>query len=82
LPCDRNLAAHCCWLKGETCSFLRDNGAEQNPRWTCTLREALGNWEAVHQDARYLQLVQPTWLELGIKDCGDYSCENCIDGNT
>jgi len=80
LKCNRNLDDHCCFLKGKTCIYLRENS--DDPRWTCTLREELGSWDKVHKDVRYLKDVKPTWGELNIADCGNYTCENCIDGNS
>lgn len=84
LVCNRSLQDHCCYLKGITCKFLRENTSSGNTcRWTCTLRERYGNWEDVHNSPEYLATVKPVWTELNIKDCGEYTCENCIeDGNT
>lgn len=80
MVCNRALEDHCCYLKGKTCRYLREDTG--TPRWTCTLREKYGNWDDVHKDSGYLEHVKPTWTELSIKDCGDYTCENCIDGNS
>jgi len=67
-------------MDGKPCIFLKQNESGEF-RWTCLLREELGSWEAVHQDERYKENVQPHWIEKGIKDCGDYSCSNCLNGN-
>jgi hypothetical protein len=76
--CRRNTEFSCCYLKGELCKYVRDDGPESEFRWTCTLREELGNWNLVHDDSRYKNDVKPLLEELNIKDCGEYTCENCI----
>lgn len=40
------------------------------------------DWSKVHADNGYTIHVKPVLVELGIKDCGEYTCENCIDGNS
>jgi len=80
--CLGNTKDSCCYIEGELCRFLRDDGVSASRRWVCTLREEHGNWSDVHNDERYITQVRPHWIERGIADCGDYKCENCIDGNT
>ena len=61
--CHRNGADHCCWFNGEVCPFLRDDGPQpmDGVRWVCTLYEELGDWDLVHEDQRYLDVVGPLW---------------------
>ena len=77
--CHRNLDDHCCYLQGVRCPYLEEN-VEEGFKWTCALRKELGSWDLVHVDPRYTQNIQPIWIKLGIKDCGTYTCINCIDG--
>ena len=42
----------------------------------------LGDWDLVHNSQEYKKNVQPFWVEKKIKDCGSYTCENCIDGDS
>jgi hypothetical protein len=62
---------HCCWIDGEVCLLLRDDGPLADRRWVCTLRERLGSWQAVHRDPAYLAVARPTMARLGT-DCGDW----------
>ena len=54
----RNSDNHCCYLSGKVCQFLEEN-TEPDFRWTCGLRRELGSWNAVLEDPRYLEEVQP-----------------------
>lgn len=81
MPCNRNLSDHCCWMDGKACIFLQENKSGEF-RWTCSLREELGSWEAVHEDERYKEKVQPFWDKheerLGKQSCGNFKCVNCL----
>lgn len=87
--CHRNLDDHCCHLlvsgKSYPCPLLKES-AEEGFKWACSLREELGSWDLVHNDPRYIEHVQPFWDEHGSRinqfNCGDYTCENCIDGDS
>lgn len=73
---------HCCWIDGEPCTFLRDDGHDASRRWVCTLRERLGSWAAVHADPGYIEKVAPTMRKFGQVDCGDWpgpgvTCAEC-----
>jgi len=46
----------------------------------CGLYVELGSWEAVHTDQRYLECVQPFWIEHGVPDCGDWVGPGCCYG--
>jgi len=87
---------HCCWINGQVCPFLRDDGPPQAIRWidstpyprphatrryVCTLREELGSWEAVHQDARYLTFVAASVHSVVGVNCGDWPPpgETCVE---
>lgn len=80
--CFGNKNEHCCWIGGSPCSFLRDDGESKERRWICTLREKYGNWDDVHKDEGYLNIVKPQWKKIGISDCGDWpetgvKCSTC-----
>lgn len=80
--CDGKNKEHCCWVNGNVCRFLRDDGPEAERQWVCTLREELNNWNRVHRDQRYLEHVKPHWERAGVDDCGDYpsrgiTCGTC-----
>lgn len=80
--CLGNTPDPCCYVNGEVCIFMRDDGPEANRRWVCTLREKYGNWEEVHTDPGYLEHVRPVWIQNDIADCGDYpgpgkTCGEC-----
>jgi len=82
MPCSGITSDHCCYVEGEVCPHLRDDGVQADRRWVCTLREELGSWEAVHQDSRYKVHPQPVWQKLNIDECGDYpspgiTCGEC-----
>ena len=72
MACQGNLAEHCCYIDGEPCTHLRDDGQNAERRWVCTLREELGSWAAVHVDERYQAEPAPVWRRIGIADCGDW----------
>ena len=87
--CHRNLDDHCCHLvdsegKGYQCP-LPEKSTEEGFKWCCGIRKELGSWDLVHNDPRYVEHVQPFWDAHGPRikqyNCGDYTCENCIDGN-
>ena len=67
--CHGNGEDHCCYLAGQVCPFLRDDGPQPNGagvrRWVCTLREELGDWDLVHADQRYIDTVGPLWNASG-----------------
>jgi hypothetical protein len=65
--CHGNGDDHCCWLAGQVCPFLRDDGwsSPESRRFVCTLREELGDWDLVHSDPRYLATVEPLWRASG-----------------
>lgn len=48
---------------------------QEGRRWTCGLYRELGDWDQVHSDPRYLEIVKPVWEEHGVKDCGDFGPE-------
>ena len=83
MACAGNSADHCCYINGEPCPHLRDDGPDATRRWVCTLREELGSWDAVHVDPRYLRDVQPFWNGYApTLGCGDWpvkrqTCEVC-----
>lgn len=88
MPCPRNTDDHCCYISGRVCPFLTDLGEGLDPRWSCGLRAELGSWEAVHVDARYLEVVRPEWNKINradgssMPDCGDWprpgeQCATC-----
>jgi hypothetical protein len=80
----RNLDQHCCWIGDKPCLFLEEN-TELGFRWSCGLRRELGSWDAVLEDLRYKELVQPIWDELPqsepttCKDfpSGTWECRQC-----
>lgn len=73
MPCAGISDDHCCWVEGAPCPHLRDDGSEADRRWVCTLREELGDWDAVHVDPRYGEHPRPVWVRLGLADCGDWT---------
>jgi hypothetical protein len=80
--CDGTTPEPCCYVNGQLCRFLRDDGPEAARRWVCKLRERYGNWTDVHADPGYLEHVKPAWAANGIADCGDYpaagvTCGEC-----
>ncbi len=82
----RNLDDHCCYLNGKVCQFLEEN-IEENFRWSCQLRRELGSWDAVLNDARYKEFVEPefdivekrTGQKINCKDwpSGETVCNQC-----
>lgn len=72
MTCPGNTPSPCCYLDGELCPFIRDDGHHADRRWVCRLREEHGNWTDVHTDPRYLSVVRPVWDRVGISDCGDW----------
>lgn len=82
----RNSDTHCCWLSGKVCPFLEEN-TEPGFRWSCGLRRELGDWDAVLEDERYQQVVQPVWDAFPIStNCRDYpdgvwECRQCYPVN-
>lgn len=73
--CHGNGGDHCCYVRGDACSFLEQNTVPDR-RWVCGLRRELGSWDAVHADLRYLTEVRPAWDEAGVVDCGDFQGPN------
>ena len=71
-----NEGDHCCWIEGVACPFLEEETV-QGRHWACGLLRELGSWEKVHTDPRYVATLKPIWEQKGIKDCGNYTCENC-----
>lgn len=63
---------HCCYVAGEVCRYLADNGPGAPRRFECSLRRALGSWAAVHADSGYQEHVQSVWDEVGISSCGEW----------
>lgn len=61
---------HCCYVRGEVCRYLLDNGPDSERRFECSLRKELGSWEAVHEHPGYKANVQRVWDEVGIESCG------------
>ena len=84
--CDRNLDEHCCgWGKYGTCKYL-EKDTQKGFKWTCGLMRKYGTWEKVYATKEYKIDIVPLWdifkERLGINNCGDFTCENCIeDGN-
>lgn len=68
---------HCCYLDGEVCDFLIDNGEPGEGRFRCALRVELGSWDAVHADPRY-QPIQAHWDKVGISSCGEWQPEDGV----
>jgi len=83
--CHRNLADHCCWLNGVPCPHIKEN-VQEGFRWSCGLMIKYQDWDIVHNSAEYLQDVEPFWVTFkertNFTKCGDWTCENCIDGDT
>ena len=79
--CKGDLTDHCCYLgPAGVCPLLREDMDESGRRWQCSLFEKHGNWEDVHTDPAYLEIVQPFYdanPELG--SCGGWprSGEKC-----
>lgn len=71
VECHGNGDDHCCWLYGEECQFL-ESGTVEGRRWSCGLRRELGSWEAVHDDDRYLTLVEPVLHSFDVESCGSW----------
>lgn len=63
---------HCCYVDGETCRYLADNGPDAERRYECSLRRDLGSWKAVHADPGYIKYVQPSWEGTPIESCGSW----------
>lgn len=68
---------HCCYVAGEVCRYLADNGPGSSRRFECSLRRDLGSWEAVHADTGYQANVQVHWNALGLKEDGTPVIESC-----
>ena len=68
---------HCCFVRGEVCLYLADNGEGAERRYECSLRRDLGSWEAVHADLGYQVNVQAAWDELGTNENGEPLIESC-----
>jgi len=63
---------HCCWVDGNECQFL------QKDPMACQLRSELGSWDAVYQDPRYQDHVQPMFDRIAPgKGCGDWPIGTC-----
>jgi hypothetical protein len=62
---------HCCWLDGAVCPHLQVDGPSGR-HYACGLYVELGDWAAVHTDARYLADVRPHWTATGTQDCGSW----------
>ena len=86
MECVGGVADHCCHLGPVgVCTFLDTN--VDGRRWSCRLRAELGDWSKVHDDVRYVTVVQPTVRALVGVDCGDWpppgvQCATCggVDG--
>lgn len=78
--CLGNTVNSCCYVEGELCRFLRDDGVLASRRWICTLREQLGSWEEVHNHEGYKEHIQPVWERLGVSNCGEYPRKGEICG--
>lgn len=80
--CDGLSGDHCCHLgTAGVCTFLEE-GTVPGRRWACGLRRELGDWQAVHADARYLADVRPKLDAIGVTNCGDWpppgmTCATC-----
>jgi hypothetical protein len=68
---------HCCYVAGETCRYLADNGLDAERRFECSLRRDLGSWDAVHADPGYQEHVQSYWNSLGVREDGTPLIESC-----
>lgn len=62
---------HCCYVGGAPCPHLQVDGASGR-RFACGLFVELGNWAAVHADARYAADVKPHWDQSGVVGCGPW----------
>lgn len=69
--CHGNGSEHCCWVEGVECRFLEVDTVPGR-HWVCGLKRELGDWEAVHEDPRYLEHVRPVWDLHSVRDCGDW----------
>lgn len=88
--CGRNPEEHCCWLgQAGECPYVKTTSQGKRRKegffWQCSLRTELGDWEKVHEDPRYLEVVRPVWDRLGVPDCGGWpqnssvGCDLCGD---
>jgi hypothetical protein len=68
---------HCCYVNGETCRYLADNGLGAERRFECSLRRDLGSWEAVHADPGYQQHVQTCWDALDAREGETIPIHSC-----
>lgn len=74
MGCHGNGKEHCCWFKGEQCSFLEENTVSGR-RWSCGLYNELQDWDKVLADKRYIKIVQPKFdATNGLKfaNCRDW----------
>jgi len=62
---------------GVACPYLEE-GTEEGYKWSCGLMRKYKSWSTVHETEEYKKNVQPIFEKLGIKKCGEYTCENCI----
>lgn len=70
---------HCCYVRGQVCLYLADNGPDAERRFECSLRRDLGSWAAVHSHIGYLVNVQSAWDELGTREDGSPVIASCGD---
>lgn len=79
--CHGNNENHCCYVNGEVCQFLGEN-IVSGRRWACSLYVELGDWDLVHQDPRYVTVVQSNWIANGTPDCGTWVGPGCCFGGS
>lgn len=74
MACSGNGPDHCCWVNGQVCPALRDDGPGAERRWVCTLYEAAGDWAAVHASPEWRALPVAAWFEEQYPGhgCGDW----------
>lgn len=72
---------HCCYLNGQPCAYVRDDGPQAPRRFVCTLRERAGSWEGAYALPEY-EAVKTQLDAIGLPDCGDWplpgaTCAEC-----
>lgn len=74
--CQGTQEQHCCWVDGNVCPFFLDARASGlvGREIACALYLEKGSWDAVYQDQRYQELIQPIFnrLQRGDLGCGDW----------